>query len=137
MNCPQRKPLSAVLLVMSIGGAKDIWARARTLSIAYSLVAGHLQKEERRGEMGVYEVVGIITRQRDEAEAEIERLKDAWESAELRADAGWCEAERLRSAMNRMFDHLEACHADDEIGVELLAELRGYRVDAECGEGEG
>jgi hypothetical protein len=46
------------------------------------------------------------------------------------------EVERLRSAMNSMCEHLEACHQDDEIGVELLAELRGCLLEAERAGGE-
>jgi hypothetical protein len=38
----------------------------------------------------------------ENAEAEVERLKDARESAELRADDGWREAERLRNALSTM-----------------------------------
>jgi hypothetical protein len=45
--------------------------------------------------MGV-DVLDILewSKRAERAEAEVERLKDAWESAELRADDGWREAER-------------------------------------------
>jgi hypothetical protein len=43
----------------------------------------------------------------ENAEAEVERLKDAWESAELRADDGWREAERLRKGLTLAFEELD------------------------------
>ncbi len=59
--------------------------------------------------------VGIVcdscastAKERDEARAEVEQLKEAWESAELRADDGWREVERLRKDLSEAVRYLRA-----------------------------
>ena len=50
--------------------------------------------------------------ERDEARAEVERLKDARELAELRADDGWREVERLRKDLQLAFEERAKARAE-------------------------
>jgi len=54
---------------------------------------------------------------------EVERLKDAWEAAELRADDGWHEVERLRKLCAAAGDYM-CGFVSMGMGYTLMWELR-------------
>ena len=60
--------------------------------------------------------------------AEVERLKDAWESAELRADDGWLEVERLRKDLQLSFEERDEARGE----VERLKRIICQRVECHC-----
>ncbi len=56
--------------------------------------------------------------ERLEAVSEIEQLKDAWESAELRADDGWREVERIGGERDILAEKVKQQEAEiDELRV--------------------
>ena len=92
----------------------------------------------------------------EKAEAEVERLKEAWESAELRADDGWREVERIGGERDILAEKVKQQEAEiDELRVSTedcknrleiakriaammrseIVELKG-KIDA-AGRGEG